>query len=223
MLQPDYRVIVEHLERCFLLHGDTHKGMDWPNARDAALRYDVMLGVIREPRPANVRLLDFGCGAGHLYQYIQTQAISGIAYSGLDISELMIGACRSKWPEIDFVCGDVLAQDIPIPEADYIVMNGVFTEKREVTWEAMFNYMRQLVPKVFRSARIGLAFNVMSNHVDWERDDLFHLPIEVLTTFITSSLSRHFLIRHDYGLYEYTAYVFRRPNLPENGDPSCPE
>jgi hypothetical protein len=57
-----------------------------------------------------------------------------------------------------------------------------------------------------------MALNLMSKHVDWERDDLFHLPIDELLQFSRRELSRHVVIRHDYGLYEYTAYVYREPN-----------
>jgi hypothetical protein len=54
-----------------------------------------------------------------------------------------------------------------------------------------------------------MAFNVMSKHVDWERDDLFHLPFDELGRWLVSSISRNFVIRADYGLYEYTTYVYR--------------
>lgn len=36
----------------------------------------------------------------------------------------------------------------------------------------------------------------------------FHLPIERATDFIASTLSRRFVVRQDYGLYEYTIYVY---------------
>ena len=66
--------------------------------------------------------------------------------------------------------------------------------------------MRQ---RVFEKARVGIAFNVMSKHVDWERDDLFHLPFDVLAGFLRRELSRHYVFRANYGLYEYTTYVYR--------------
>ena len=40
------------------------------------------------------------------------------------------------------------------------------------------------------------------------RDDLFHLPLDLLAEFLDTLLSRHFVIRNDYGLYEYTVYVY---------------
>jgi hypothetical protein len=45
--------------------------------------------------------------------------------------------------------------------------------------------------------------------VDWERDVLFHLPFDAAAAFVSSALSRRFVFRSDYGLYEYTTYVYR--------------
>jgi hypothetical protein len=88
-------------------------------------------------------------------------------------------------------------------------MNGVFTEKRGLTFDEMFAYLERTLSAVFAKAEMGVAFNVMSKHVDWERDDLFHLPFDTLARFLIESLTRNFVIRSDYGLYEYTTYVYR--------------
>ena len=97
---PRYRRIVEHYERCLALHGDSHRGVDWPRAEDAAVRYDVMLGVIAPGDPRPIQLLDFGCGAGHLLEHIQpARAVAAFSYHGLDISERFLAVCRDKFPE----------------------------------------------------------------------------------------------------------------------------
>ena len=62
-------------------------------------------------------------------------------------------------------------------------------------------------------ARIGVAFNVITKQVDWERDDVFHLPVDDLLTFLAHRVSRHVHIRHDYGPYEYKVYVYREPAM----------
>ncbi len=49
-----------------------------------------------------------------------------------------------------------------------------------------------------------MAFNVMSTLVDWQRDDLFHLSFDTMAQYVSQALSRHFVVRHDYGAYEYT-------------------
>jgi hypothetical protein len=60
-----YLEIAAHYEACLERHGDSHLGVDWPNAQDAETRYRVMLDVIRPQEAGPVSLLDFGCGASH--------------------------------------------------------------------------------------------------------------------------------------------------------------
>ncbi len=208
--EPNYLSIVAHYEDCLAKHGDTHLGVDWPNREDALKRYRVMLEVIRPTAPAQkITLLDFGCGASHLYEYIRSCGPAQIEYAGLDLSEQFVRLAQSKFPANKYYCLDVLDAQASLPQFDYVVMNGVFTEKRELTFAAMLAYFKRLVTQVFAHARTGLAFNVMSKQVDWERDDLFHLPLDTLADFLTKELSRNFVIRNDYGLYEYTAYVYK--------------
>ena len=53
----------------------------------------------------------------------------------------------------------------------------------------------------------------MTKHVDWERDDLFHLPFDTLAAVLKKEISRHFVISNDYGLYEYTVYVYKNVQI----------
>jgi hypothetical protein len=211
MTEPRYKRIAAHYEACLERHGDSHLGVDWPNAEDAETRQTVMLEVIRRPPERTpVRLLDLGSGAAHLYERIVRDGIEDIAYEGLDISEPFVALSREKFPGVPFHCLDVLtAADDELPRCDYAVMNGVFTEKLDLSFEEMTEFFQAMVSRVFALAGIGIAFNVMSKHVDWERDDLFHLPFDDLATFLKAEISRNFVIRNDYGLYEYTAYVYR--------------
>jgi SAM-dependent methyltransferase len=210
-MSAGYRTIIEHYEQCLAKHGDTHLGVDWPNAADAETRYRVMLDVIRNPSAENIKLLDFGCGSAHLYDYLQRHARANVEYVGVDASPRFIELSRRKHPDVSFYCIDVLTDDVELPRADYIVMNGVLTEKRGLSIEEMSEYMARLLIRVYSATRRGLAFNVMSDHVDWRRDDLFHVTYDMLAGFLRNNLSRHFMFRADYGLYEYTAYVYREP------------
>lgn len=206
-----YLSIISHYEACLDEHGDTHRGVDWPNKRDAEARYRVMLEVIRPEHAAPVRLLDFGCGTSHLYEFILRNNISNVEYSGLDISARFVAVSKRKFPDVDFYHVDILQDPGRLPTFDYVVMNGVFTEKRNLTYDEMLAYMEALLPLVFEKAAVGIAFNLMSKEVDWERDDLFHVPIDTVAALLTRKLSRHFRIRHDYGLYEYTVFVYKLP------------
>lgn len=203
--------IVSHYEDCLDKHGDTYLGVDWPNPDDAITRYRVMLDLVPASQTTKrVSLLDFGCGASHLYDYILANQLNHIQYAGLDISEKFIRLSREKHPSTNYFCVDILNTRVQLPIFDYVVLNGVFTEKRELAHDEMWEYFKQMISKIFGFTGGGLAFNVMSSHVDWERDDLFHLPMDKLAAFLVKDISRDFVIRNDYHLYEYTTYVYRR-------------
>tara|TARA_B100000686_G_scaffold140691_1_gene148282 strand:- start:1164 stop:1790 length:627 start_codon:yes stop_codon:yes gene_type:complete len=208
-MSDKYRSIVAFYEGCFDKHGDSPKGHDWPVLADLISRYEVMLGVIQE-NCQNPTLLDFGCGTAMFYEHIQeTRKNLGIKYNGLDLGPKFIEMARRKHPHIDFYCFDVLKSPERLKSYDYMVFNGVFTEKIDLTFEEMFSYFRRILKVIFPKILVGFAFNVMAKHVEWEKENLFHLPLDMLAEFLVRDLTRNFVIRNDYGLYEYTVYVYK--------------
>lgn len=213
MKDKKYYEIVNHYESCLEKYGNSHLGVDWPKIEDVYKRYEVMLDVIKVSYDENVKVLDFGCGASHLYEYIQEKEMNNIEYYGLEISEKFLNLSKEKFPNITYFLIDILEDDSDLPNFDYIIMNGVFTEKVTLTFQDMFEYFKNMIKKVFRKANKGITFNTMSKHVDWEREDLFHLPFDLLADFLKKEISRHFIIRNDYGLYEYTVYIYKEPQV----------
>lgn len=209
-----YVNLVHYYENCYEKYGDNNRGVDWPNEQDAQKRYKVMLDIVKYDNinihTNNVSILDFGCGLAHMYNYMINHNIK-YKYSGMDMSQRFIKKCKEKYPLIDFSQHDILNENEMINSNwDYICINGVFTEKREMEYAEMFSYFKTMIKKLYDMCKCGIAFNVMSKHVDWERDDLFHLPMNELGEFLTKDISRDFIIRNDYGLYEYTTYVFKK-------------
>ena len=137
----DYLKIISHYERCLEQFGDTHKGMDWPNEADMYKRYGVMLDVHKFDAGqvlTKPSVLDFGCGTAKMLEYINTFPGLECEYSGLDLSQNFVNICLQKFPTTKFYCQDILRNTSQIPTVDYIVMNGVFTEKRDLSFEEMF-------------------------------------------------------------------------------------
>ncbi len=203
-----YQSIINHYEACYEEHGDSHLGVDWPNKKDTITRFSVMLDVILD-KTNKTSLLDFGCGTGHLLEHIQEHEYQNLLYTGLDISSKFVDRCKEKFPNNDFLCLDIFDAKTVLPNFDYIIMNGVFTEKREMLFDDMWSYFKSMIKKIYSKTNYGLSFNVMSSNVDWEREDLFHLSLDKLTDFLCKEVSRNFIIRNDYGLYEYTTYIYK--------------
>jgi SAM-dependent methyltransferase len=212
----DWATLVSHYERCFHRHGASPLGVDWPNGIDLEARFATLLsivaGVPKEPPPV---LLDVGCGPGLLLDYLlATGGIETIEYRGVDLSAAMVEAARQRWPDKDFSVRDIVAQPLADESVDVVVVNGVLTEKLDLSQEAMVGLAQQLLIAAFRAARVGVAFNVMNSHVDWRRPDLFYWAFDDLTAFLAARLSRHYAFRADYGLYDYAAFVWRKPWRP---------
>lgn len=201
--------IVRYCETFLDRHGDSPLGVGWPNIPDAWRRHQVMLDVIRPGTPRPVRLLDFGCGASHLYEHLRRTGREDVEYQGLDLSTRFLELSRAKYPAVPYHQLDILAPGARLPDYDYAVINGVFTSKCSMTFDESFDLFQRIVTRLFESATAGVAVNAMSKHVDWERDDLFHLPLDRLADFLTRRLTRNYVIRNDYGLYEFTTYIYR--------------
>jgi len=196
-------------------YGATPKGLLWPNAPDLATRFEVLLGGInfqRYTRVNRIKLLDLGCGPGLLLDYLnENQLIDLVDYTGVDVLEADLLEARSRWPDYRFELRDV--RDCPFDEHrfDYCIVCGVFTGKFEVTYAEMEAMAQEILRAVWPSVTIGLGFNVMSKHVDWERDDLFHWPLDNIMAFCKAHLSRHASFRLDYGLWEVSTIVLKSP------------
>ena len=209
---PPQHIISAACEEDLLKYGDNFRGVGYTkSAQEATERYALMLGVVRDPRTL-VSILDFGCGLGHLLDFIESRSdYRHLRYTGLDISQKYLSAARARHPQHEFMLMDVLDSDDALPVFDYVVLNGLFNYRGAIDRPRMMLYWEQLTATAYRHCREGMAFNVMSTLVDWERDDLFHLSLDEMSRFVGRHLSRHFIVRHDYPAYEYTTYVYRTP------------
>jgi SAM-dependent methyltransferase len=210
-----YHSLVRMVEELYAEHGDSHRGLGYPKEEGFDVRYHVYLDVIRAAAArAECTLLDVGCGTARLLDLIKASDRKEINYRGVDLSARLIEAANKKHPEAEFVCGDPFdLKEIWSTRPDYVVFGGIFTCRLQMGVEEMTDYMIRLLRLAFTHCELGIAFNVMSQHVDWQRNDLFHVPFDRMAEILQTNFSRHYLFRADYGLYEYTVYLYRAPVL----------
>ena len=211
----DYKEIINHYEKCFKKFGDTARGVDWTKEEQVDIRYQIMLEITNFFEKSfnlskKISILDFGCGLSHFYEYLKNNDLNHIEYTGLEISKKFFEASKKKFPKNTYIYGDILKDTSILNKFyDFIILNGVFTEKRDLSYDYMFDYFEKMIVSIFKNCSKGIAFNLMSKQVDWEVDTLFHVPIDDMANFLTKKLTRNFIIRNDYGLYEYTVYVYK--------------
>lgn len=210
-MKVDYKLLQRHYEACLEQHGPNEKGMDWPNPQDLTRRFEALTEILLPFEQGKKKVLDLGCGVGLYIHFLTDKGfLSNIDYEGIDISPKMIEQAQKLHPHHSFRCRDLLEDSLPANSYDFIIMNGLFTEKRELSHEDMFSFFESMISKVYPIARQGIAFNLMSSHVDWKRDDLFHVDLDQLVSFLVKNFSRRIKINMDYGLYEYTVQL-RKP------------
>lgn len=204
--------IARYYDERLAAHGDTPEGAGWPNEADRIKRFDIMAGLFGAEM-GRVSVCDVACGTGEFLSHLIATGRCPADYLGIDISPTAIAAARAKHPEARFLVCDLLAESAaPLPATfDYIVLNGLFTVRTEVGEAEMWRFMMEMLSCVWPHARRGIAFNLMSTVVDWRRDDLFHVPMDRLAAALFALAGRRVILRNDYDLYEYTAYVFRDP------------
>jgi SAM-dependent methyltransferase len=203
--------VSRQVENLFKKHGDTHTGLGYPKPDGYQERQKVFLDVMRFDalKPAIPKVFDIGCATGILLDYYVGSDVGSIHYRGVDLSGIMLATARKKHPNHEFIEADPFERaDIWSWAPDYVIMGGLFM------WRASFSelewrqYMLNLIKIAFNNCKRGIVFNVMSKHVDWERGDLFHVPFDELASTLGKEVSRNYIFRADYGLYEYTTYVY---------------
>lgn len=197
----------EHYEKTFSEFGASSRGVDWGKDEDLLLRYDKMLSVARQEAGSSVSMLDVGCGYGGLLDHAMAQDIE-IEYSGIDVAENMIAHAKKHHETGTFYLGDVLHHPFDLPY-DYVVCNGILTQKLDATITEMDQFANSLIGRMFELCNNGIAFNIMSNKVNFMAENLYYRsPVEMLS-FCLDNLSSKVKVDHAYPLFEYTVYVFR--------------
>lgn len=172
-------------------------------------RCEAVFRMLDPQRPFTV--LDIGCGPGLAVPFLEERFGSVVeGYLGIDVSEPLIAEAKKLWPSHRFEVRDIIVDPLPL-SFQYTVLNGVLTAKLSLSHNAMENFACDLLEHAWLATNEAMSFNVMSAHVDWLRDDLFHWSLDRAASFCTTKLSRNINIIADYGLYEYTIHVFRSP------------
>ncbi len=153
------------------------------------------------------RILDLGCGLGDLYGYIQSVGLD-VQYTGIDINADLVNAARNRFPETEFIVGDI--QNENIGAFDYVVSSSCFNLKLQQ--EDNYEFVEALLAATYRCARKGVAIDFLTSYVDFRgnpTEAFYYEPERVFA--IAKKITRRVTLRHDYPLFEFFVYLY--PNF----------
>ena len=171
----------------------------WDTKESQLKRFEVLLeiGVNKE----SDRLLDLGCGLGHLVDYMSNRGYDIENYVGLDINPHYIFFAATRNKGVDFRVGEIF----DVSETfDYIIGSGNFTVKME------FDEILNAIAKAYELSKKGVAFNFLTDDFSLDDNGIFNKfnPDEFMGV-INKIYPKTRLITNYLGNEDFTIYIYK--------------
>lgn len=185
--------------------GPSAKAAGWRDEETQFLRFAQLYKII-DPSLKDFTIADVGCGFGALLEAMPQNLKSNLArYDGYDISEDMIKAAQKKHKgntKARFIQNSKITTPV-----DYCVESGIFNHHFDADRNEWKKHIQNTIKHMVENAKRGVAFNIMSNRVDYEEGYIYYADPAELLTFCLENFGRHVQLIHDYPLYEFTVLI----------------
>lgn len=202
-LQDRNKVVNRYTER-YKEFGYSPKTLGWDKGKQL-LRFSILSKIM--PVTDNFSVMDIGCGFGDLYAYLSDSYGDKIQYFGIDIVPALIqeGKRRFSSSNAKLICGDFLEMSFD-QHFDCCLGSGLFNFKLEE--EDNYKYIENVIKKAFEISDIGVAFDFLSDQVDYTYELTFHSnPAKILS--IAYKYTRNVVLRNDYMPFEFALYMYK--------------
>lgn len=204
-MKPDTQdYVIDSYRRTFQQYGDAPEAVQW-SAEGQRWRFDKLLEIAASGGGLQgKRLLEIGCGLGHLYPHIR-ETVGQADYTGIDIVPEMIAHAQATHPDATFECRDIFQNQIT-GSFDYVFISGVFNAPvRKDSRE----FLSAMIAHAFAASRIGLAFNFTSSYVNFTSEGTnYYDPCWVLSE-VLHRLSKKVIMHHHYRNCDVAVHVYR--------------
>lgn len=166
------------------------------------LRFNILTSMMKLENEEKC-ILDLGCGFGDLKTYLDQKKYR-VKYIGVDIVETFINKAKELHPDGLFICEDFLEMDM-IKNVDYVIACGPFNYKF-LGKISNYEFIEKCMNKAMLIAKEGIAFDFLSNKVDYQYDHTFHSSPEKILE-MAYKLSRNVSLRNDYMPFEFSLFI----------------
>ncbi len=160
------------------------------------------------------KILDFGCGNALFLDFLKENNIT-CGYYGWDISKKMIEVAKRRHPEAELKVCNILEEEVSAYDNffDYVIVSGLFYIKADGEPKVHERWIKTILSKLWPLSKKGIAANFVTEYVDWKEENLYYCSIGDIMSFCVNNLSRYFIVRHDYQLWEFTMYIYKEPKV----------
>lgn len=187
--------------------GATAKGVDYNGETAQQIRFAELVRIIKNPTE-NFSIIDYGCGYGAMFDFLQAR-YSQFDYYGVDLIEKMVLAGRETHKA--FSNAHFTTDEKEVPAADYLVAAGIFNIKLDAAYDEWQDFVCSTLIRMNQLCTKGFAFNMLTKYSDQDRmaqrTDLYYGDPVFFFDFCKKNFSRNVALLHDYGLYDFTILV----------------
>ena len=194
--------------------GATARGVDWGSELAQTIRFQQLLRLFPshffDPPVSDATLpviVDFGCGYGGFYPFLQQKMKIPFQFVGIDALEEMIEMAKKTYPSQSNLEWTTLFSEEK--KVNYITASGVFNVKADISNQDWQEYVISLLSKFDAAATDGFAFNLLSLYSDVpkRRDYLFFADALFFFDYCKKNFSQNVALLHDYGHWDFTIIV----------------
>ena len=202
----------DYYNNLFLKYGNSYLTAQQSSRATQETRMMVLLKDLKIKK--NEKILDFGCGTGHLYKFFKKKKLN-IHYTGIDVADKIIQyniKIYKNNPRVKFINFDILNTNKRIGNYDYVFISGTFNNKIKNNWV----WMKKCLKFLFQRTKKVLVFNNLSSYVDYYDKNLFYIKPEKVFSFCKKNLSLYVAIANNYEIkkgvipFEFTTFVYKK-------------
>jgi len=197
----EQEAIIERYSRRWEQYGYDPRTLGWDKGKQ-----DIRFSVLTSQYDfRGQQVLDIGCGFGDLNRVISHRVGEEYKYQGVDMVPALIQKGREIYPgdNIRFSCADFLAEDFA-GDYDYAIASGLFNFK--LVDVANYDFIETVMKKAMSICRDGLAFDFLSDKVDYRHPHTFHSSPEQILQ-MAYKYSRNVVLRNDYMPFEFAIFI----------------
>ncbi len=187
-------------------YGADPKGVDYNGSAAQKIRFEQLVKVI-DPS-SDFSVIDYGCGYGALFDFLQEKNWR-LTYYGFDMIEEMAAAGQAAHP--DFANAHFFHSESELKVADYLTAGSIFNNKFGASYDEWQNMVAATLRRMNALCSKGFSFNMLTKYSDEDRmaqrPDLFFGDPLFFFDFCKRNFSRNVALLHDYGIYDFTILV----------------
>ena len=198
----DVKDVIDRYTKRYKEFGYDPKSFGWDKGKQE-VRFDILTS---QYNFENKHILDIGCGFGDLNKMLMKKA-SHYMYTGFDLVDVLLREARKKYQNrnVNFIKGNILNLRSQ-HKYDYAISSGIFNYR--LSGGNNYEFIEAVMEKALRMTNDGIAFDFLSDKVDYRLGHTFHRSPEKILS-IAYRFSRNIVLRNDYMPFEFTIFIFK--------------